>query len=164
MKHKNTVKYALVIVFSLSLLLSLCACSEEASEYELSDLVTIEIDTAEYSENGIVKLTMHNNSVGEFSYGENYSLFRYKDGKWQPVPFIDTAFHEVTRNLKSSESTRSNINLTLRHGELPSGKYLLMREGSIKVLYNTDSGISEHNFTSVASGIFEIKETDLSAQ
>ena len=163
---KYSFKRSLAILFVLTALFTLSSCTANTAADDVSrDIISIAIDTAEYNENGIIKLTMNNNSAGEFSYNENYVLFRFKDGKWQPVPFVDTAFHEVTRTLDAGESTRNNINLNVRHGELLAGKYLIIREGEIKVLYSTDDGVIEHVFTTAASGTFEISEaTDTASE
>ncbi len=157
MMKKFAFKLLLLALLTSLLSLIFVSCADSATEAPRA-LITIDIDTAEYSENGIIKLTMHNNSTGSFSYNENYALFRYKDGKWNLVPFIDTAFHEVTRTLAASDSTRNNINLDVRHGELLAGKYLLVREGTISTLYSTDKGIVEHINTASASAVFEITE------
>lgn len=150
-----------IILFLLAVILSLplvsCGNESDKTEKNSDGLVTIDVDTGEYLENGTVKLTMHNNSTGDFSYTEGYSLLVLRDGTWYEVPFIDPYFSEIEQTLPSGESISTYEYFTERLGSLPAGTYLLTRSGELRIP-DTSEGDQRHYYKVSASGMFELPE------
>ncbi len=162
----KTMKKRLFLILILTFALFLCICScentEEKTPSSSGDLVTFDVDLSEYLENGTVKLTMNNNSAGEFSYTEGYSLMILRDGTWYDVPFIDPYFSELEQTLSAGESISTYEYFTERLGTLPAGTYLVTRSGELRM--PTSAGDTKHYYVISASEIFELPDKTVKAE
>ena len=159
-------KRLIVFLLIVSMILPFTACTDGDKNVDSTDkdgLVTIDVDVSEYLENGTVKLTMHNNSTGDFSYTEGYSLLVLSNGTWYEVPFIDPYFSEIAQTLPSGESISTYEYFTERLGNLPGGTYLITRSGELRI----PDGAAEdqkYYYKVSASGIFELPEKTVKAE
>ena len=154
--QRRFITFILVTILCLSLI----SCGDTKTDNETHDkdgLVTITVDTSEYLENGTVKLTMNNNSTGDFSYTEGYSLLVLRNGTWYEVPFIDPYFSSIEQTLPSGESISTYEYFTERLGDLPKGTYLITRSGEIRIPEGSAAD-QKYYYKVSASGIFEIPE------
>lgn len=145
------------IIIPLIFIFASCADTNENSDaFNIDGLVTIDVDISEYLENGTVKCTMHNNSTGDFSYTEGYSLFYLNSGTWYEVPFVDPYFSELTQTLASGDSISTYEYFTERLGDLPAGTYLLTRSGELRIPENSGDDGQRYFYKLSASGTFEL--------
>ena len=57
------------------------------------------------SQRPFITVKWHNNTDGEFTYGENFSLKRYKNGKWENCAKGDVFFHDIAYILNANSSS-----------------------------------------------------------
>ncbi|MCL2286674.1 MAG: hypothetical protein FWC32_09985 [Firmicutes bacterium] len=76
-----------------------------------------------------LRLTMINDSDSEMGHGTPYSIQQYVNGEWQQVPFTvnEVIWIMPLFIIGPGYSTEENINWEHMHGQLPPGRYRVVR-------------------------------------
>lgn len=76
---------------------------------------------------GDIEIT--NQSGGELTTGEWYSIYRYEDGEWHRLDeLIDGIWHEVAYSIPNGKTAVFPTNWKTWFGELPPGEYCIVKE------------------------------------
>ncbi|MCL2200234.1 MAG: hypothetical protein FWB80_15085 [Defluviitaleaceae bacterium] len=80
-----------------------------------------------------LRLSMVNNTDSEVTHGTPFQIRKYNDGEWEAVPFIrDGIRWRRPLLIIAPRTTRDeNISWEHMHGELPPGRYSIVREFNI---------------------------------
>ena len=123
-------KRIFAVFLAAILLLSGCGAGNKSlgvSEETITDTEVVKLKITEVSSEKIA-LEIINESKCEIGYGESYSLEFEKEGEWHRLaPKYEASFIEVAYLLEKESSCTWGDNFSRIYGELPEGKYRLIK-------------------------------------
>ena len=128
-------KKVFYLLFLVSLGIILTGCNKdnlnlgEKSNYDITeDQVIINIDKESITNTGI-KITLVNKTENEYEYGSGFTIEYFKNNNWYLVtPKKETDYNMMSYSLEPNAEKVFEYNWKEIYGELPKGKYRVIKE------------------------------------
>lgn len=97
-------------------------------EIEVQEDIYMEVNQQSVTKTGL-ELTIYNKTNEELGYGEDYFIEKQENGNWKAFPGKpDAIFAGIGILLKPNSSHQEKISFQEIYGELPTGKYRIIKE------------------------------------